>query len=513
MKILLAGPGTGKTDKIKSIIRSDYLNANNILVLSFTNATINDLKDSFKDFNNVRCYTLHSYALKINHLPTIHVLDSFFEIPIIQQLAEKLQIDFDAFCGLLQCITFSKMIEKCIDFINANPAYASDNIGQLDLLIVDEFQDFNPFERDLVYLLSKYSDETIILGDDDQSIYDFKDADPDGIIALYNDTNVTKLNHENICYRCPDIIVDCCSNLISRNQHRIDKEWKKSNKDGSVVYEQKLTQEETQSYICEEIKKLLQDSNTILLLSPVSYYISELRDKFDGEGIPYVDFWTAKISADLKEKLWWIKALYGDHKIIFLLLLAKGLKLFNKKSFINILKKAFMSDFDEQKLIGDIINYYPKPFSDYLLEPIPISDFWDKHQDFIKLCEHIDEDNLTESIKNLEKVLNPVLSFAQDSVNIMSIHKSKGLQADYVFIIGLSEGVIPNEIRGIDTIEAQRRLLFVGMTRARKKLYMISTVEWDGKYVHKVDKNQFKYKFLKKKYHSKASRFIEEIKN
>jgi superfamily I DNA/RNA helicase len=94
----------------------------------------------------------------------------------------------------------------------------------------------------------------------------------------------------------------------------------------------------------------------------------------------------------------------------------------------------------------------------------------------------------------------------------MSIHKSKGLQADYVFIIGLNEGVIPNDIRGIDTIEAQRRLLFVGMTRALKRLFMISTVEWEGKYVHKVDKSQFKYKCVKKLYYGKTSRFVGEMK-
>ncbi|MBU1086079.1 MAG: AAA family ATPase [Candidatus Omnitrophica bacterium] len=74
MKMLLAGPGTGKTTRVKSIIRNDYPNAENVLVLSFTNATINDLKESFKDFDNVSCYTLHSYALKINHLPNLHVL-------------------------------------------------------------------------------------------------------------------------------------------------------------------------------------------------------------------------------------------------------------------------------------------------------------------------------------------------------------------------------------------------------------------------------------------------------
>ena len=133
MNILLAGPGTGKTTKTKSIIQTGYADADNILVLSFTNATINDLKDSLKDFDNVSCYTLHSYALKINHLPSLHVLDDFSETLIIQKIADKLGIDFDDFCSFLQCIRFSKMIEKCISFIKANTQYVLENIGKLDL--------------------------------------------------------------------------------------------------------------------------------------------------------------------------------------------------------------------------------------------------------------------------------------------------------------------------------------------------------------------------------------------
>lgn len=217
MKILLAGPGTGKTTKVKTIIKNDYAQARNILVLSFTNATINDLKGSFSDFENVNCYTLHSYALKINHLPALHVLRDFSEISIIEKYAGKLKISFDELCSFLGCVTFLSMIKKCIQFIKANPAYAAENIGQLDLLIVDEFQDFNEIERELVYLLSNNANETIILGDDDQSIYEFKDADPDGIISLFNQDDVEKIQHENICHRCPDVIVDFCANLISRN--------------------------------------------------------------------------------------------------------------------------------------------------------------------------------------------------------------------------------------------------------------------------------------------------------
>lgn len=93
----------------------------------------------------------------------------------------------------------------------------------------------------------------------------------------------------------------------------------------------------------------------------------------------------------------------------------------------------------------------------------------------------------------------------------MSIHKSKGLQAEAVFVNGLVDGVLPNKAKGIDTIEAQRRLLFVGVTRALRALYLLSSVEWDGMYVQRLDKSQFQYKWTKKKYNGRTSTFVGEM--
>jgi hypothetical protein len=78
----------------------------------------------------------------------------------------------------------------------------------------------------------------------------------------------------------------------------------------------------------------------------------------------------------------------------------------------------------------------------------------------------------------------------------------------------LVSGILPNEARGLDTIEAQRRLLFVGMTRALKELHMVSTVEWQGKDLmsNNADMGEFKFDKYKRKYSGKTSKFVEEIK-
>ncbi len=347
MKLLLAGPGTGKTTKIKTLIREQYADAKSILVLSFTNATVNDLTGSFSGFLNVRCYTLHSYALIINHLNNVHILDDVFETPILERFSKKYDFDFDKLCYFFGCITFDAMIKDCMDFLKANPVYGKEKIGALDLLIVDEFQDFNLTERELIYELSKYAKETIVLGDDDQSIYEFKDADPVGIIELFNNTEVEKIPHENICFRCPDIIVDYSKKLIGKNKNRIDKPWEKAGKSGNVFFQQILTQEQTCLFILDEIKniKRKEPGSSILILSPVRYYVQDLVKKLDEEKIGYVDFWTSKIGLEDIEKIWWLRAMFSDKKLLNMTFIANNLFSDHYKAKYNkIIRDALQKD-------------------------------------------------------------------------------------------------------------------------------------------------------------------------
>ncbi|MDB5200152.1 MAG: helicase [Chitinophagaceae bacterium] len=514
MKILLAGPGTGKTTKIKSIIAQDYANAEKIKVLSFTNATVNDLTESFNNHGNVSCSTLHGFALGLNHLPELHILIKPEE-DIILSLSTKVDIEFSAVCEIIKCITFNAMISQCVSFVAANPAYAKDKIGNLDLLLVDEFQDFNPDEQKLVLLTSALAGETIILGDDDQSIYGFKDADPDGIIKLYKDGTIEKIPHENICYRCPDTIVDFCVKLLSKNKNRIEKEWNKSNKAGDLIIHQFMSQDENDNHIIKRIKeiKAADAEASILILSPVGFAVETLKTKFAAQEIAINDCWSEGYDKNVLCKIWILNAVFCSNKLAFIIFILKHYSHFSKARLIRTIKQRLENDFDENTLIREIIDlgYLPQPFADYITNPPTIDDFFLAHPDFEFAKEFVENEDIEGSISKLVSKVNPKKEFKKGEINLMSIHKSKGLQADYVFISGLVSGILPNETKGLDTIEAQRRLLFVGLTRALKELTLTSTVEWDGKHVNKVDKSQFEYKFWTKKWRGKTSKFIQEI--
>lgn len=230
------------------------------------------------------------------------------------------------------------------------------------------------------------------------------------------------------------------------------------------------------------------------------------------EEVDFVDFWSVKVSIEVLKKIWWLRAIYSDQKLLNMTFIANtDFTDHYKKKYNEILKAALQKDFDEKIIINQVLGMFPEPFSSYLLNAPHILEFMNIHGEYLMFENYLNLEELEESLKKLFRKLSPAVEFSKQSVNIMSIHKSKGLQADYVFISGLVEGVLPNKVKGIDTIEAQRRLLFVGMTRSMKNLYMVSQVEWEGRYVQKMDKTQFQYDFRKKMYSGKASLFITEM--
>ena len=131
-KLLLAGPGTGKTTRVKEIVK-DALRKNpktRLLVLSFTNATINDLLQELAEdgVTAKNCMTLHRFALKVNHNSEKYILANKVEEKIVKDFAEKLEVNLPTFCELMSCITFSQMISDCVDFIDNNPAYGREKV-------------------------------------------------------------------------------------------------------------------------------------------------------------------------------------------------------------------------------------------------------------------------------------------------------------------------------------------------------------------------------------------------
>jgi superfamily I DNA/RNA helicase len=516
VRLLLAGPGTGKTTRIKSIIDAEFADAHNILVLSFTNATVNDLRRDLRQYTAIDCCTLHSYALRINPLGDRYVMDKKVELPIVEKLAKDLDVDFTFLCEILGCISFDAMVSECLRFLGANPAYSTEKVGTLDLLVVDEYQDFNEQERALIEAVSQHACETIILGDDDQSIYSFKDADPDGIIALYERQDVVHIPHEHMCHRCPDVVVKRATRLISHNRIRVEKPLNCTGKPGTVTQRQFMSQAAANEFIADEIAHLRAQSvpeprPSILVLSSVSYYANDLAAILDEREIEYVNFWIPPIPDEDWVRLWQLRAIYGRKRVLNLVLLRRTLTPHFQGKVKEVLRGAVAKGFVSESVAGEIAPFYGDDFSGLLAEPPSLRVLVERHMEYAEIAARVDEANLAFSVESLVRNLGAPVQFEPGLVNIMSIHRSKGLQADAVFINGLVDGVLPNGADGLDTIEAQRRLLYVGVTRTLASLYLVSPVEWEGKYVHRLDKSQFAFDYRKKLWNGRASRFLDEM--
>jgi DNA helicase II / ATP-dependent DNA helicase PcrA len=513
VKILLAGPGTGKTTRVKDIIGTDYPEAERVLVLSFTNATVNDLTAAFAEDPRIQCLTLHKFALKISPLRDLYILDGREEEPNLRELAKAIEIGFSFLCERLGCITFDGMVSECLRFLRANPVYAEEKIGPLDILIVDEYQDFNPDERALVAEIARLAKDTVILGDDDQCIYGFKDADPDGIIQAFRDPSVDKLYHVNKCWRCPDDVVEHARNLIEHNAHRVAKAWEPTGRPGEFKSLQVRTQTDAIDHVASEIARVRQETAgaTFLVLSPMGFCADGLTTALDEAGIPFVDFWNEPLTEDQYQLVWWLRAIYAERELLNLVLLRKTLTSHFRRKLKEVLKSAFATGEDEGDVIDSIKPMFDAKRAGLHDNPPSLTELVDQHPEFKEIASHLDPNALAESAAELLQKLVPTQACDWGCVNIMSIHKSKGLQADVVFILGLVEGILPNDSRGTDSIEAQRRLLFVGATRARTGLHLVSWLEWSGSCVHKVDKSKFDYQYAKKCYYGRASRFLTEM--
>lgn len=508
MKILLAGPGTGKTRKIKSIITGAE-EASKVLVLSFTNATVDDLqkKLSKTGITNDNCMTLHKFSVKYNHDKSRHILVTLEEKEL-DKISKRINVDFEFLCNFLNCTTFDQMIGRFVIYAETNPEYLKEKLSGFDTLVVDEYQDFNPNEQRLIDILIDNIKNSYILGDDDQCIYDFKDASSEKIISFYNDKTNEIIEHEHKCYRCPDKIIEHATYLIQNNKKRIDKKWEKTGKVGELIYKQFSTSADVADFTIGELKIILNSSpeETVLILSPVAFATEEIVQKLNEEKIEYTNCFKNIIPDDLVVKTWELKYLFGENKYLNLVLLGYKLLAVRKK-FYEVLGRHCEKGQNMVELLSVLKSKLPAETIEKhnsIDEAIEKSRFEDIKDLYVQAEGHTENEKL-------ENMLRPE-EIEEKNIKVMSIHKSKGLDADHVFMVGLVEGIIPNKTQGSDSIEAQRRRFYVGMTRAKNNLYLISNIKIEGKNARRVNLKDFVFDKYKRVWNGKASSYIAELK-
>ena len=418
-------------------------------------------------------------------------------------------------------IELDDLVNLVIVLLERYPEIRKEVSSAFDYIFVDEYQDVNKEQYKLIKLL-KNKNKVLIVGDEDQAIYGWRGSNSKYFRDFqleYPDCRVIKLERN---YRSTQQILNLADGFIKQNKNRIDKTLK-SDKIGVLPDIQEISSKENQiEFLFDQIQKLGSNKSDIAILirNRDFDYLSDLKLKFVKNDIGYImvgefPLLKRKIIKDLMAVL---KFLITDTDNISLSRIIKNMKLglgeqfYNKieeisveeniKSYYHIMKNH--EKYADLKRYSSKIESFIEKFKDYNMEKsfvIIIEKVVEEFFDEVILSEyHYLQEFIREANRYYEKngymTLNEYLDYIQyfkdtgksDKVQIMTMHASKGLEYKNVFVVNLHEKypmlnkanyekLDKNDLAGIQVIEEERRLLYVAMTRAKERLFVLGSAD------------------------------------
>lgn len=445
------------------------------------------------------------------------------------QADRQFQTALKAWLLFHQGMLIGELIPEGLQYLRLNPQ--SPYRSAFDHVLVDEYQDLNRAEQQLVELLANGS--LVVIGDEDQSIYSFKYAHPEGIVDFPQTHPSTEKAELDECRRCPAKLVAMANALISHNTSRSNRALRAhpENPEGEIFALQWPDMQQEANGIAQFIKTRI-DAGTvmpgdILVLAPRREFGYLLRDELQGLGISAHSFFSEELlEGDPKDD----RACQAQQALALLILLTDpedrlALRCWCGFGSNSLLAKAWaklrhhcaeenLSPWEvlEQLEAGTlrIPNTAPlvKRFTslktnlaeirtlnrhDLVAAIFPAEQDWAKP--LAELASQIEEEEFTakELVDVIRRnVTQPELPTDVDYVRVMSLHKSKGLTADMVVVVGCLEGLMPSiDFRASQqeqrrSLEEQRRLFYVSITRAKKVLVLSNVANLPTKLAHKM---------------------------
>jgi DNA helicase-2/ATP-dependent DNA helicase PcrA len=466
------------SDDQKKIIKSISTD----LPVNFISKEISKYKNSFLNSDEV-----YSLANDSTYKKLAHIYDKYQKY-----LLENNLIDFD------------DLLLLPYEILHENPDLCTEISDRYQYIMVDEYQDTNEIQLLLLKKLCTNHNNICVVGDDDQSIYGFRGANHKNILNFEKEFNAEVIKLQ-INYRSTNQILTAANNLISYNKQRYGKKLISAQGDGEKVEIVSSFNEIAEGEeIAKRIKKLIESGvspKEIAVLYRINALSRSIEDALRSYGIIYklvggMKFYEREEIKDLISYLRLIvnpndeysfkrivnKPKRGIGKATVLKLEdAKGDKSyieFIKENDLNFLSKKAAKSLKE---FADFIELLSKQTIDEIPEILEeVIDFSNSYKDEDKK-RNVEEFYGTMREKkdlNVREFLNELSlesdqdKITEEMINVMTIHASKGLEFDYIFVIGMEEGFFP--LNDAD-IEEERRLAYVAFTRARKKLTLSFT--------------------------------------
>lgn len=388
---------------------------------------------------------------------------------------------------------------------------------QYQFILVDETQDIDPVQEEIIRLMSAFTGNLFAIFDCDQSIYSFRNADPKLVVGLKEKLPKSNSLFLTANYRSTDMIIQAANHVITNNEFRFEKTWMRTdNEKGEKLQFQTLQSKEAEAqWVCDKIKELKEngtDYKNMAILYRNNELNKTMEQKLLTNEIPYdinknISFFQRKEIKDLmaylnvivdKNEFFLERVInsprrgIGERSVDKLKTQANnsGISFYdalslskNEKilSFVNFISDLHMKVNNKEQNILTLI--------DVILEETKYMDQFkaderEKRLENVNRLKEIierfidddeDQSDLLTEIKLLsgEDTDSPIAE-GMGKVNLMTMHSSKGLGYDAVFIIGAEQGTIPSStsMNDEDLFEEERRLFYVAITRAKKLCYI-----------------------------------------
>jgi DNA helicase-2/ATP-dependent DNA helicase PcrA len=428
-------------------------------------------------------------------------------------------------------LDFGDLILLTVKLLRERPEILENYQNKFRYILVDEYQDINLAQYQLIKLLSGKYHNLFVVGDPDQSIYRFRGADLSNILRFEEDFPHSKVIKLEQNYRSTKVILEGATNLIKYNRNRKEKELWTDKKGGEKIrcFEAASALDEA-VFVSQEIIQLNnkegKDFKDFAILYRTNAQSRAFEEVFNKQRIPFkviggLRFYERK---EVKDILAYLRFIYDQKDEISFLRIINNAKLgigkitlskiedLAKKNDLNF-NQALKQGLKVIKISADRIEGIKK-FTFLIDEFIEKKNKIKGSELLIKLIQAIDYykelekegefkaqskiENIKELIlavqefeeNNVDKSLSAFLEYValitdidlykgeEDVVTVMTLHSAKGLEFPVVFITGFEEGIFPHSrsVNKEEELEEERRLCYVGMTRAKEKLYL--TYAW-----------------------------------
>ena len=402
-----------------------------------------------------------------------------------QEVTARIYVIYQKILKENGALDFDDLILKCVELFRKNPNILSKYQEKFKYLLVDEYQDTNHAQYILSKMLSSKWNNICVVGDFSQSIYSFRGADFLNLAKFKEDFKDVKTFSLSQNYRSTQKILDAASSVISKNStHPVLNLWTQNEKGEDISIFESINEQKEAEFIIENIEKIKYDNTNVKyydfsVLYRTNAQSRALEEVFIHRSIPYIliggtRFYERK---EVKDVLSYLRFLENNKDSVS----RKRIEKLGKGRFEKFLQ--FEIEFSKENK-----------------DTIEIMDLVLKATDYLSLYDEKDEEDIAR-LENIKELRSVAIAFPnlgnflenvslveqeympdhikdekgkKDAVNLMTLHAAKGLEFPVVFMVGMEEGLFPHSRSVMDKnqLEEERRLCYVGMTRAKNKLFL-----------------------------------------